>query len=192
MRLWTPADDPLRRLLLPVLSHQTHVVRMVGYFRSGWLTVTRPGWARFVGRGGRMLMLCSERLTPTDTAALRDIQPPPTGSADEAARQVRALKGPALLNYLTAVGALRIRLVEPSDGGRGRLFHAKTGASTGKLGPVVWVGSPNDTRSGWSGSNYEHVLSVMGPGVRPLAEQVIEEFNRIWSGRLPGYTVKDP
>ena len=192
MRLWTPSDDPLRRLLIPVLSHQTHIVRMVGYFSSGWLTVTRPGWSRFVAAGGRMLVLCSERLHSSDTAALRNPSPVDAGSMLAAAEQVRRLKGPALLSYLIGLGTLRIRLVAPSDGGRGRLFHAKTGAATGQLGPVVWVGSPNDTRAGWTGSNYEHVLSVAGPGVRPLAEQVIDEFDRIWTGRVPGYKVRDP
>ena len=192
MRLWTPSHDPLRKLLIPVLSYQTRIVRMVGYFRSDWLTITRPGWSRFVAGGGRMLMLCSERLTPTDTAALRRNNPVTAGSRQEAAKQVRRLKGPPLLAHLTGLGALRIRLVAPSDGKRGRLFHAKTGASTGQLGPMVWIGSPNDTRSGWSGSNYEHVMSIAGPGARPLAEQVIDEFDRVWTGRVTGYTVKDP
>ena len=57
---------------------------------------------------------------------------------------------------------------------------------------MVWVGSPNDARSGWVGSNYEHVLSVAGPGVRPLADQVINEFDRIWTGRVTGYKVRNP
>ena len=59
------------------------------------------------------------------------------------------------------------------------------GAGTG---PIVWVGSANDTWAGWS-ANYEQVLSLHGPAYGALATQVFTEFSRMWKGDAEGFRV---
>ena len=59
------------------------------------------------------------------------------------------------------------------------------GAGTG---PIVWVGSANDTWAGWS-VNYEQVLSLRGPAYGALATQVFTEFSRMWKGGSEGFRV---
>ena len=84
---------------------------------------------------------------------------------------------------------LDIRVAVPKGQRSDYLMHAKTGAAVGAgTGPIVWVGSANDTWAGWS-ANYEQVLSLRGPAYGALATQVFTEFSRMWKGGSEGFRV---
>lgn len=190
IRLWVvPYDDAVNGLLLPMLRSQTRIVRMSAYFTSGFIGVTRSGWAQFAMNGGVMRLICGPEMPVEDMVALTRGKRRMPRSEFVRLVSSRGVKSRRVLAAAAAAGVLEARIVRPSGS---RMFHAKTGAAAGSDGgPVVWTGSANDTKSGWT-ANYEHVMSYHGPLAAAAANAVWKRFGEVWKGALPGYVTSEP
>ena len=190
VQLWTiPYENAVEGLLLPILRTHTHVIRMVGYFTAGFIKITKDGWAPFARNGGTMRLVCSHDMADNDRRAL--IRAGRMTRAEFARIAEHPKTSPRkLLSAAVASGVLEPKIVQPASDGY--LFHAKTGAAGGGAGgPVVWSGSANDTKSGWT-TNYEQVISFHGPAAEPLAHQVKVRFDQVWNQVVPDYKVVRP
>ncbi len=184
-------DDPARDLMVPILLTQTQVVRLTGYFTAGFLGATRAGWDTFAVRGGVMRVVTSERLARQDRDCLHAATPGSMPRSRFAAVCKTGVSNAELLRAAVSAGVLEIKTATPPRRRTDRLMHAKMGAAVGgDTGPVVWVGSANDTWVGWT-QNFESVMSIHGEAAVPWARQVLAVFNDLWHDRVPGYSVAD-
>ena len=192
---------------LPAMRHATKYDRAVGFFRSAVFIIAWPALREFVGRGGRIRILCSQVLSTEDVTALE------AGYAarldEKLAAQLRdevatlledeTLSEPArILAALVATGVvdLKIALLRPIPGtATTRIFHDKLGILHDAQGSVViFKGSMNETWLGLADDgNLESVdVACSWLGGRD-EERAIEEtayFEDLWSNSYPGLDVR--
>jgi hypothetical protein len=163
--LYGPADKPLTRFYVPLLSRAVSYRRAVGYFSSRELVLAAAGVSRFIANEGRMQLICGAQLSPVDVEAVLNGEPleetltrrlladPIGDGADIVARHHLEV-----LSYLAREGRLEIRVGVPvsADGtplsyqDSGRYFHSKYGIMEDDEGNLVaFIGSNNDTAPGW-------------------------------------------
>ena len=200
-------DDIANDFYLPAMRHATKYDRAVGFFRSAVFIIAWPALREFVGRGGRIRILCSQVLSIEDVKALdagyaaRLDDTLAARLRDEVATLLEdeTLSEPArVLAALVAteVVDLKIALLRPiPDTATTRIFHDKLGILHDARGSVViFKGSMNETWLGLADDgNLESVdVACSWLGGRDQ-ERAIEEtayFEDLWSDSYPGLDVR--
>lgn len=199
--------DIAQDFYLPAMGLSIEYDRAVGFFRSAAFVIAWPALRDFVGRGGRIRILCSQVLSPGDIEALD------AGFAaqvdDTLAVQLRnqvesmleddVLAEPTrVLAALVAMGILefKIAVLRSRPGAAAtRIFHDKLGILRDTFGNVlVFKGSMNETWTGLSADgNLESVDVACGWLGGRDAERVTDEteyFGQLWSNTYPGLDVR--
>ncbi len=170
--------------------------RMSGYFSSRFLAKAAQGLADFLEGDGRMRLIMSSQLAPSDFAFLKkaieqgsdfghifdhvDLRPSEMGSLLER-HHFEAMC------WLMARGRLDLRIVVyqgEETKSHDPIFHPKVGIFTDSTGDrVSFSGSINETVSGWLGNVEEFkVFKSWDPGTAPFVGTDEELFARHWNG----------
>lgn len=200
-------DDVAEDFYLPAMRLATRYDRAVGYFSSTVFIIAWPALRDFVGRGGRMRVLCSQVLSPEDIEALD------TGYTarvdEEIANRLRAeveamladerLREPArILAALVADGVidLKVAILRPTaTSATHRIFHDKLGIMRDDTGNVLILkGSMNETWTGLSADGNLESIDVAASwlGGRDLERTVDETgyWDALWKDDYPGLDVR--
>lgn len=201
-------DDIAEAFYLPCMRRATEYDRAVGYFRSSAFIIAWPALRDFVGRGGRMQILCSHVLAAEDIVALERGY---AGRVDEKLaahflEEVRSLlrdevlRAPArVLAALVARGTIDLQIAVLGAGdvqaAAVRIFHDKLGVFRDDHGNlVIFKGSMNET---WTGlardGNLESIdVAASWMGARDLERARTEEayFSDLWANRYPNLQVR--
>ena len=202
-----PEDDIAGDFYLPAIGASIGYDRAVGFFSSTIFLLAWPSLKAFAAAGGKMRLICSPVLSKSDHEALRQgYSERAEGEAGrfiaDSFRQILEtddfVKPATVLASLVAMGVIDCKLawVGEETGGRPkRLFHDKLGILTDRFGDrVAFKGSMNET---WPGlacdGNLESVdvfTSWRDDGERQRVEDEVAYFERIWSNKWPGLTVR--
>ena len=200
-------DDIANDFYLPAMRHATRYDRAVGFFRSAVFIIAWPALREFVGRGGRIRILCSQVLSTEDIKALdagyaaRLDERLAARLRDEVATLLddEMLSEPArVLAALVAteVVDLKIALLRPIPGtALTRIFHDKLGILHDAQGStVIFKGSMNETWFGLADDgNLESVdvaCSWLGGRDQERAIDETAYFEDLWSSSYPGLEVR--
>jgi len=201
-------DNIAEAFYLPCMHRASEYDRAVGFFRSTVFVIAWPALRDFVGRGGRIRVLCSQVLAKEDVDALEKGY---AARVDEAlagrfVEEVRSLlrddllREPArVLAALVARGVvdLQIAVLREADAhsAGGRIFHDKLGIfrdTNGNL--VIFKGSMNETWTGLAADgNLESIdVAASWMGARDLERARTEEayFTDLWNNRYPTLNVR--
>ncbi|MEK9505543.1 DEAD/DEAH box helicase family protein [Gaopeijia maritima] len=185
----------------PALSRAIRYDRAVGYFSSSALALIAGGIRTLYARGGKIRLVASPCLSPQDVSAinrgevqrnagiesaLEQMLDPAQLRADEAFRL-------GLLSGMIATGLLEIRIaVKESTDGRLGLFHEKVGVIEDCHGDfVTFIGSPNETWSGWVGNAESFALHTSWGAGAEHARWERQHFESTWFNRRAGVLVLD-
>jgi DNA phosphorothioation system restriction enzyme len=174
--------------------------RAAGYFTSFGLGLAARGIASLVSRNGKMRLVASPHLEPSDVEALRTAAEHPASVLRSiVSRSMTEIEDAILkdrlnaLAWLAASGALEIRLaLRLDDEGRitRGIFHEKTGIFTDENNDhIAFSGSSNETAGGLV-ENFESVdvfRSWNDPDGR--VAQKIADFDALWNNSTPGLRV---
>lgn len=199
-------DDIANDFYLPVMRAAAQYDRAVGYFRSSIFIIAWSALRGFVLRGGKIRILCSQVMSPSDLTALEEGYAARTD--EELAERFQSevvsilndseLAEPAkILAALVAKGVvdLKVAVLRPAAGAaEHRIFHDKVGIVRDRQGAtVVFKGSMNETWGGLAdGGNLESVDVycdwIGGRDAQRVAEET-EYFADLWSNDYPGLDV---
>jgi superfamily II DNA or RNA helicase len=200
-------DDIAGDFYLPAMKLAQTYDRAVGFFRSAAFIIAWPALREFVGRGGRIRILCSQVLSADDIEALeagyaaRVEQSLATRLRDEVETLLAddAMAEPArVLAALVAAQVVEFKIAilrEGSGAAVRRIFHDKLGMFRDSKGSVViFKGSMNETWMGLAADgNLESVdVACSWLGGRDL-ERTQEEtayFAELWANTYPGLDVR--
>jgi hypothetical protein len=197
------ADDRRHGFYIPVLSRATHYDRVSGYFTSAGLAAAAQGLATFLPGGGTMRLIVGTQLSEADVDAIsnpgdldRVLASALSGSdaLDEDLGDVIHRRYREVLTWMVANGRCEIK-VGLKRGPDGRpvpgsedpnYFHHKLGVLTDATGEqVVFIGSGNETWSGWVGNSesFSVVASWWGDGWwAAQGAPVATEIDQMWGG----------
>lgn len=190
----------LNEFYIPALSNATTYDRATGYFSSAILALAPVAFSDFVGRGGRMRLLCSPHLSEADAEAIVHVaeaqHPTPL---DVAAISLAALahgthlesRAVACLRALIDAGVLQIKFV---TSGKSGLFHDKIGVFGDCTGDKVsFIGSANETAAAWSGfANHEQIEAFRNWATETDERRCSrheDQFDETWEGLRRGLIV---
>lgn len=198
----TSDAELLDDFFIPSLSRASHYDRAVGYFSSSLVALAPSSISEFVLRGGKMRLVCSPHLSPTDIAWLSGGSEGESANAEMVAANIRALSeaddlAAALIGAMASLvecGALEVKFAEPSRGNG--IFHDKLGVFRDECDDVLsFVGSANETAAAWSGlSNHEQLetfASWLSDEQRARAERHARQFEQLWEGVRRGVRLMD-
>jgi len=190
-------DMLLDDFYVPCLQEALLYDRAVGYFSSTLYHVVALAFSDFVGRGGRMRLICSPALTAEDFAAMKE--------ADEIGRfaqstvradlqmlltRPEAVPATRLLATLIANDIIDVRIAF-ADNPSG-IFHDKLGIFEDTEGKrVSFVGSANETWRAW-GLNHESFEVFCSWKNEPellRTRDHVDTFRRLWRGHEPGVRI---
>jgi superfamily II DNA or RNA helicase len=201
-------DDIAADFYLPCMQRAATYDRAVAYFRSAAFIVAWPALPGFVGRGGRIRVLCSQVLSTDDIDAL-EAGYSARADATLAARfleEVRSLVNDEVMQAPTRILAalvaggtidLQIAVLRASevDSAQTRIFHDKLGIfSDGHGHRVVFKGSMNETWAGLAADGNLESIDVaatwMGDRDLERVETEVDYFSCLWENRYPGLNVR--
>lgn len=182
------------------LSESLTYKRAAGYFSSSVFIAITDSLLDFINRNGMIKLICSPRLMPQD---VEEIQ---RGTStrlvhDEVIRRevidllsnVETKSAAKILGLLIASGNLEIKIASKKVVESG-IFHSKVGVfcdSNG--GKVAFIGSTNETWSGWSDyGNFESFMaksSYRGPESQEDVAALERYFDDLWDNRVFGLEV---
>lgn len=193
-------DDLLGDFYLPCLRRAVAYDRAVGYFTSGALSLAAPALPPFVEAGGRMRLVVSPQLTERDAEAmLAGHEAREEAVAAALDRELtRSLPDPvaetlSCLSWLIAKGRLEVRVALLAEETQPGIYHEKIGVFRDAAGTrVAFQGSANESVGGLV-NNFESVLvfSSHRPNQRELADQLTDDFEQLWNGRLRSLELVD-
>ncbi|MGH8645009.1 MAG: DEAD/DEAH box helicase family protein [Gammaproteobacteria bacterium] len=198
-----PVDDIAGEFYLPCLARSKAYARAVGYFSSAIYVLAWSSLRAFVEGGGRIRLICSPVVSPTDVQAMaegyaaRDDALQGTLLKNEFERMLSTagqVKPARVLATFIAMGIVDIRIAwvgEKVGGQVKRLFHDKVGIFTDAVNDAVaFKGSMNET---WPGlaldGNLESVDVFASWGGAREANRVSDEqayFEKLWTNVFPG------
>jgi superfamily II DNA or RNA helicase len=198
-------DDIAKDFYLPCMEIADLYDRAVGFFNSAIYVLAWPSLKSFVGRGGRMRLICSPVMKADDIAAIESgySQRAETSNADALREDIRyALSTPYLnkptvvLATLIALEVIDVRIAFMSGGSQyRRLFHDKLGIfHDGFAQSLSFKGSMNETWSGLAADgNLESVDVFLSWEHAREANRVKENeayFESLWRNECEGVTVR--
>lgn len=198
----TGRDDLVGDFFNPCLGVAVLYRRAAGYFTSAGLALAARGVASLISRGGKMQLVVSPYLEPSDVEALRKATDNPVAALQAiSARSILDIEEALIkdrlnaLAWLAAAGLLEIKLalrLDPQGGFARGIYHEKVGIFTDNDGNhVAFAGSSNETAGGLL-ENFESIkvfCSWRDPDGRVREE--IENFGTLWADRTPGLRTID-
>jgi len=181
------------------LEESIEYKRAAGYFSSSVFLAVNESLSKFLDRNGVIYLVCSPRLMPEDIEAIKSGSQSRLISQDRVIAEIHEmLENPMtrsttkILGHLVASGNLEIRIAIRTDLERG-MFHSKVGIFRDSFGgKVAFVGSTNETWSGWSDyGNAESFIAkstYRGPESEQDVAEIEKYFDQLWSNNLPGLT----
>lgn len=196
----TGSEDPVAHFLVPCLSNALAYDRASGYFRSSILSLISDSLPEFIRAGGIIRLVCSPSLSAADAQILGGeitdgISLPAEILTSAVARDIAAmlessehLTSTRVLATLVRFGFLKVQFaVRPTGDGQ---YHEKIGIFSDGENAVSFIGSANETWSGWSPlGNYESIEAFASWHVGSDAQRISghrEHFERLWNGTETG------
>jgi len=147
-------DDIAGDFYLPCMRIAARYDRAVGFFNSAIYVIAWPSLKDFVGRNGKMRLICSPVLPPQDIEAIESgyserLEQDNAGKLRDDIRYMLATpyrrKAAVVLATLTALGVVGVRIAFMKKTPRHeRLFHDKLGLFRDDFGNIVaFKGSMN-------------------------------------------------
>lgn len=176
--------------------------RAAGYFTSSGLALAARGVASLAARRGKMQLVVSPYLEPSDVEALRAASETPLEALRAIAARCLADIEDALIRdrlnalaWLAASGLLEIKLALRLDaqGGYARgIFHEKAGVFTDAHdNHVTFSGSSNETAGGLL-ENFESIkVFCSWKDTEGRVQEEIDNFEALWKNATPGLKVLD-
>ena len=187
----------LDEFYVPCIQESRRYDRAVGYFSSTLYQVVAIAFSDFVGRGGRMRLVCSPALAPEDFAAMKEAdeigrraQATVRQDLDMLLQRPEAVPATKLLATLIANGIMDVRIAftdHPSG-----IFHDKLGVfEDTEEKRVSFVGSANETWRAWglNHESFEVFCSWQNESDLLRTRDHVDTFRQIWRGREPGVRV---
>jgi len=197
-------DDIASEFYLPSMRGSIQYDRAVGFFSSSVLLLAWDALEKFVGRGGRIRIVCSHHMSDADIRALSsgyscdEIVENALHEQIEQLLQDEKTRNPLkLLACLVRshVMDLKVAVVDEYTGVQaGAMFHSKLGLFRDDQSNVVaFKGSMNETWNGLANDgNLETVDVFISWGTtreETRVRQEIEYFESLWTDRMPGVRV---
>ena len=198
----TGRDDMVRDFFIPCLESSIIYRRAAGYFTSAGLALAARGVASLASRRGKMKLVVSPHLEPTDVEALQAAASNPADALRAiAARNLADIEDALVkdrlnaLAWLAAAGLLEIKLALRLDsrGGFARgIFHEKTGIFTDRDGNhVTFSGSSNETAGGLV-ENFESIkVFTSWRDQEGRVQEEIDNFEALWNDSTPGLRIME-
>lgn len=185
---------------VPAITASLEYDRATGYFSSALLALAPLAFSGFVGRGGKIRLLCSPHLSEADADAILALAAdhrPVTMEvvASSLASMVHGTqlesRAVACLRALIDSGSLEIKFV---TAGRNGLFHDKIGVFRDGYGrKLSFIGSANETAAAWSGfANHEQIEAFpdwVGESEARRCARHEDQFEETWLGLRRGLIV---
>ncbi|MGN6304204.1 MAG: DEAD/DEAH box helicase family protein [Mesorhizobium sp.] len=185
-------ETPATSFYRPCLQHSNTYKRAAGYFRSTVFVVTGGSVVDFARRGGKICLICSPELDPSDIDSIvlgyakrsSHVAQRLVEQIDQLLSEPTTQQHARILATLVAVNALEIKLAFRSD--RKGLYHEKLGIFSDGLGNrVSFKGSANETWSAWDPSgNFESIevfCSWRGGLEAERVNRHENHFDSLWS-----------
>ena len=181
----------------PLLAAAVRYDRTTYTFTARGLIAAAAGAAAFVRNGGRIRLICDHTVDPEVLAAVHAGQL----AAASALQQTASLESLRLTEtadiadrdhldlayWLVANGIMEVKVAIRD----GSIFHHKSGIVEDAGGNrVAFVGSLNETRSGWR-QNWESVHIFDDRSAIEHLEATEREFQLLWQNRADGLTIID-
>lgn len=189
--------DLVAGLYEPLLTPAVRYDRTTYTFTAKGLIAAAAGAASFIRNGGRIRLICDHTVDPEVRQAVHAGQLDAAAALQQAAPRENLLLTETadiadrhhleLAYWLVANGIMEVKVAIRD----GSIFHAKSGIVEDVAGNrVAFVGSLNETRSGWRG-NWEtvHVFDDRS-GIEHL-DATEREFQALWQNRADGLAVID-
>jgi DNA phosphorothioation system restriction enzyme len=198
----TGRDDLVRDFFIPCMESSVLYRRAAGYFTSAGLALAARGVASLASRRGKMQLVVSPYLEPSDVEALQTAASNPAAVLRAiAARSLADIEDALIkdrlnaLAWLAAAGLLEIKLALRLDvkGGFSRgIFHEKTGVFTDRDGNhVTFSGSSNETAGGLV-ENFESIkVFCSWRDQEGRVQEEIENFEALWNDATPGLRIME-
>lgn len=192
-------DYILEDFYIPTLGNSVRYRRMAGFFSSTSLAVAAKGIQDFIKNHGRMELLCSARLTPSDVEAIEK-----QGASrsqvleDRISKDISSIQSEFVKDHVTALAwmvsknylEIRIVFVEEANGSllsypgdlERAIFHPKVGILEDEFGSrISFSGSENETALGWT-THIEQfkVFRDWDESEKKYVESDIEDFDHFW------------
>lgn len=198
----TGRDDMVKDFFIPCMESSVLYRRAAGYFTSSGLALAARGVASLASRRGKMQLVVSPYLDPSDIEALQTAASNPAGVLRAiAARSLADIEDALIkdrlnaLAWLAAAGLLEIKLALRLDsrGGFARgIFHEKTGIFTDRdNNHVAFSGSSNETAGGLV-ENFESIKAFCSwKDQEGRVQEEIENFEALWNDSTPGLRIME-
>ncbi|MCF0257136.1 MAG: DEAD/DEAH box helicase family protein [Bacteroides heparinolyticus] len=164
-------NDIIEEFYDPVLSLSTRYDRIAGFFSSSAMAIVARGLSQFIHNGGRMRLITSPILNPSDADIIKKFtEQPDSLSSEDLCIDLQNIADAFTSNHVKALGwllqngYLDIKLaVVVDDKGKinanatsAGLFHQKVGVLTDAEGnELSFSGSINETASAWVNNDEE-------------------------------------
>lgn len=200
-------DDIAQEFYLPCMSIAGRYDRAVGFFNSAIYVIAWPSLKDFVARNGKMRLICSPVLQPSDIEAIENgysdrFEIENSTKLHEDIRYMLATpflnKPTTVLATLIALGVVDIRIAFMKKTPRHeRLFHDKLGVFHDDFGNrVTFKGSMNETWAGLSADGNLESIDVFLSWEDPREAGRVKEheayFEALWNNEFvrDGVTVR--
>lgn len=194
----TGEDDLITDFYIPCLSKSQFYDRAAGFFNSSIYQRIKMGLEPFIKNGGRMRLLTSAKLSPSDIQKIKEGYDERIWLEEhlnllyEDFYKNRTDLNISNLCWLIKCGRLDIKISIPdvnqlNDDHDTGIFHDKIGIFTDSDEQfVVFFGSNNESIGGWV-SNFEsfEVYCSWDSGVSSRALKRKHYFERLWNGSIP-------
>jgi superfamily II DNA or RNA helicase len=186
------SDSLLDDFYIPTLSASISYDRSAGFFSSAIFALAPIAFADFVGRGGKIRLICSPRVSRQDVEAIRRSSDLDRVSLDALRSEIRTsleAEGSVDLVNMTAAlirnEALQIRVCVPEFNATTSMYHDKVGIFGDGSDSVMFLGSANETAMAWSDLGNHEDIEVMKSwhgADRERIDRHTRAFDRLWVG----------
>lgn len=185
---------------MPCMESAVLYRRAAGYFSSAGLALAARGVASLASRRGKMQLVVSPHLQPSDVEALQAAATNPEDALRSiAARSLADIEDALIkdrlnaLAWLAAAGLLEIKIALRLDGKGGfarGIFHEKVGVFTDSDGNhVAFSGSSNETAGGLI-ENFESIkVFTSWKDLEGRVQEEIDNFEALWNNSTPGLRI---
>jgi superfamily II DNA or RNA helicase len=190
-------DRPTETFYIPSLKESIFYSRAVGYFSSAIISVLAEAFTDFTERGGKMRLICSPVLTPADAQLFETLSN--NEILDLLNTSITRLDQDGLINeplslmaFLVKKGTLEIKFAVPYNRKEKGIFHQKIGIFSDGKDKVAFIGSNNESISGWLEMNNAESFSVncsWKESENSRVEDLDMKFEKMWNNNYIGFNI---
>lgn len=192
-------NDIVNDFYAPVLSEAVSYDRIAGFFSSSSLAIAARGMSGFIANGGKMRLICSPILNPTDYDIIQKIVNNGDLTIEDLGVNYTDIESEFEANHVKALGwmlsngllEIKLALIVGDDGYLMSkdevlsigLFHQKVGILQDKEGnKLSFSGSINETASAWLNNDEEFKVFKQWEQSSEYFEKDFERFDNLWKG----------